>query len=143
MSRSVDILASLLDAAGVTLRPLSEPERAEAERQWRAVYGEAFRGRPRLRHGIRAEAEYARQPAGRWLVAPLSAGVAGTPVAPTGPAATGYECEGPLVPLGAAHAIEFAVFPSDLSWTMLHTHEDHALGGPYFICQAWLPESPA
>jgi hypothetical protein len=49
---------------------------------------------------------------------------------------------GPLVPLGAACDVEFAVSPADLSWTMLHTHEDHALGGPYFIRREWLPDGP-
>jgi len=143
MSHNVDVLASFLDVAGVRHRPLSEPERAEIERQWRAVYGEAFRGRPRLRRGIRAEAEYARQPAGRWLVVPLSAGVAGTPVTPSQRAATGYACEGPPAPLGAACDVEFAVSPADLSWTMLHTHEDHGFGGPYFIRREWIPANTA
>jgi hypothetical protein len=137
------LLRALLGAAGISCRPLTEPERAEAERQWRAVYGGAFRGRPRLRHGPRADFEYARQPAGRWVVVPLSAEAPGTSVSPRGPAQTGYECEGPPVPLGAACGLEFAVAPADLSWTMLYTHEDHAFGGPYFIRREWLPGGPA
>jgi hypothetical protein len=132
------VLRTLLETAGVLCRPLTEPERAEAERQWRAVYGRAFRGRPRLRHGSRADFEYAQQPAGRWLVVPLSATVPGTSVAPHGLMPTGYECEGAPVPLGSACGLEFAVAPADLSWTMLYTHEDHAFGGPYFIRQEWL-----
>lgn len=131
-------IGSLLFAAGVTCRPLTEAERAEGEWQWRQVYGRAFEGRPRLRQGSRAEFEYASQPAGRWLVVPLSAGVAGTSVSPIRPGECGYECEGPLVPLGAACWVEFIVSPADLSWTMLHTHEDHALGGPYFVRREWL-----
>ena len=142
MSRDAE-LRSLLDSAGVAWRPLAEAERAEAEAQWRAVYGRAFRGRPRLRHGGRADFEYARQPAGRWLVVPLTAGVEGTSVSPPGPALGGYECEGPVVPLGSLCGAEFAVSPADLSWTMLYTHEDHALGGPYFVRREWVPTSPA
>jgi hypothetical protein len=135
------VLQTLLDAAGVAWRPLTESERGEAEQQWRAVYGRAFSGRPRLRHGTRAEFEYTQQFADRWLIVPLSSGVTGTSVAPYNFVPTGYECEGPLVPLGAACDVEFAVSPADLSWTMLHTHEDHALGGPYFIRREWLPDS--
>ena len=136
-------LQTTLETAGVLCRPLTEVERAEAERQWRAVYGHAFRGRPRLRHGERADFEYAQQPACRWLVVPLSSGVDGTSVSPRGPAQTGYECEGSPVPLGAVCGIEFAVAPADLSWTMLYTHEDHGFGGPYFIRREWRTYVPA
>lgn len=132
-------LRSLLDAAGVSWRPLVEAERAEAEAQWRAVYGRAFRGRPRLRQGSRADYEYVHQPAGRWLVVPLTSGVEGTPVSPLGLSLAGYECDGPVVALGALCGSEFAVSPTDLSWAMLYTHEDHALGGPYFVRREWLP----
>lgn len=137
------LLRALLEAAAVTYRSLPEVERADAERQWRAVYGRAFRDRPRLRHGARADFEYARQPAGRWLVVPLSAEVPGTAVSPCGSVATGYECDGPPVPLGTACAVEFAVAPANLGWTMLYTHEDHALGGPYFVRREWLTSCPA
>jgi hypothetical protein len=136
-------LRSLLDAARVTWRPLTNAERAEAEEQWRAVYGQAFRRRPRLRHGARADFEYAQQPAGRWLIVPLAAGVEGTAVSPIGPAVGGYECDGPVIALGVLCNSEFAVSPADLSWAMLYTHEDHALGGPYFVHREWVPGSSA
>jgi hypothetical protein len=50
-----------------------------------------------------------------------------------------YECRGPLVPLGEFHQAEFFVGPPDFGWTMVHTHEDHDLGGPYFVRAEWLP----
>jgi len=50
----------------------------------------------------------------------------------------GYECHGPLVTLGAFHDVEFFVCPTDFAWTMIHTHEDYSLGGPYFIRVEWL-----
>lgn len=130
-------LKARLEDAGVLRRTLTEQQRNEAEQQWRAVYGSAFRGRPRLRQGLKADFEYSKQPPCRWLVVPLSSEVEGTSVNPLGNLETGYECEGPLVPLGV-YNIEFAVAPTDLSWTMLYTHEDHALGGPYFIRLEWL-----
>ena len=136
------LLRSLLDAAGVSYAPLADTERAEAERQWREVYGQAFGGRCRMRYGSRADYEYAQQAECRWLIVPLSARVEATPVSPYGPIPTGYACEGLPVPLGAACALEFAVAPTDLSWTMLYTHEDHEFGGPYFIRCEWLTALP-
>ena len=35
--------------------------------------------------------------------------------------------------------VEFFVCPIDFAWCMIHTHEDHAFGGPYFIRAEWLP----
>ena len=138
MTRDAELRA-LLDAAGVSWRPFTEAERREAEEQWRAVYGRAFRGRPRVRQGSRADYEYAQQPAGRWLVVPLTSGVEGTSVSPIGLSLSGHECDGPVVALGSLCGSEFAVSPADLSWAMLYTHEDHAFGGPYFIRREWLP----
>jgi hypothetical protein len=136
-------MRSLLDAGGISYRPLTGSERIKLEQQWRAVYGQAFRGRHRLRQGARADHEYAQEPAGRWLIIPLTSPVAGTAVHPFGAAVTGYECEGPPVPFGSACELEFAVAATDLSWTMLYTHEDHSLHGPYFVRREWLTGDPA
>lgn len=133
-----EMLQSLLNAAGVSWRILAEAERAQAETQWRAIFGQAFLGRSRMRQGARADFELARQASCRWLIVPLRAGVAGTPINPRGRVLNGYECEGVVVPLGALCGAEFAVSPVDLSWAMLYTHEDYALGGPYFVHQVWL-----
>ena len=130
-------LSDLLESAGVLKRVLTEEERQEAEQQWREVYGDVFR-RGRVRQGSKADYEYSRQPPCRWLAVPLTSEVPGTSLAPAARTAIGCECEGPLVPLGAVHHVEFAVAPVDLSWTMLYTHEDHDLGGPYFIRREWL-----
>jgi hypothetical protein len=73
------------------------------------------------------------------LVVPFSTGVEGLPVHVLGRTISAYECCGPLLPLGDYHDAEFFVCPPDLSWTMVHTHEDHGLGGPYFIRAEWLP----
>lgn len=35
--------------------------------------------------------------------------------------------------LSEYHQLEFALFPDSYSWTLVHTHEDDAFGGPYFI----------
>jgi hypothetical protein len=132
-------LRECLTAAGVKWERLSETARIATEEAWRQVYGWAFRGRPRVRHGARAEHEYSQQPCDHYLVVPFSTGVVGLPVHVLGLTIGAYECRGRLVPLGTFHNAEFFVCPPDMSWAMIHTHEDHAIGGPYFIRREWLP----
>jgi hypothetical protein len=134
-----DELQERFTAAGVTWSQLTDFARKEAETAWRWVYGRAFRGRPRLKHGFRADHEYAWQSCDHYLVVPFSTGVAGLPLHVLGRTISAYECCGPLLPLGDYHNAEFFVCPLDLSWTMVHTHKDHALGGPYFIRAEWMP----
>jgi hypothetical protein len=128
-----------LSRAGVAWDRLPDTERIEAEAAWRRVYGQAFRGRPRLRHGAKAEHEYRSQACDHYLIVPFSSGVSGLPVHVHRRAISAYECRGPLIALGAFRDAEFSISPPGLTWTMIHTHEDHAFGGPYFIRADWLP----
>jgi hypothetical protein len=121
---------------------LDNAARLAAEETWRGVYGHAFHGRPRLRHGAKADYEYQQEPCTHYLIVPFSGGVAGLPVHVLGRQLDAYECRGPLVPLGAFCDVEFFVCPTDFAWAMIHTHEDHAWGGPYFIRAEWLPGEP-
>jgi hypothetical protein len=133
-------LREFLTAAGVVWERLPDPARVDAQAAWRRVYGRAFRGRPRLRHGARADHEYRKQVCDHYFVVPFGTGVEKLPVHVVGPPLIeAYECRGPLVPLGAFHNAEFFVCPPDLSWTMVHTHEDHAVCSPYFIRAEWAP----
>lgn len=127
-----------LSRAGVEWDPLPELERVEAEAAWRRVYGRAFRGRPRLRHGAKADHACRCQPCDHYLIVPFSADVPGLPVHVYRQELSAYECRGPLIPLGAFCDAEFFIAPPDLSWSMIHTHEDHAFGGPYFIRAEWV-----
>jgi hypothetical protein len=135
-------LQAYLSQSGVEWDRLDETARRAAEDTWRGVYGQAFRGRPRLRRGAKADHEYQREPCTHYLIVPFSAGVAELPVQVLGRRMDAYECRGPLVPFGAFCAVEFFVCPTDFAWAMIHTHEDHALGGPYFIRAEWLPGGP-
>ena len=44
--------------------------------------------------------------------------------------------------LGTVCGAEFAIFSADMSWTMLHTHEDHVYDGPYFMRREWISNCP-
>jgi hypothetical protein len=133
-------LQGYLSRAGIEWERMAESARFEAEAAWRRVYSQAFRGRPRLRHGGRADHEYRCQSCGHYLIVPFSAGIPALPVHVYRQAIGAYRCRGPLIPLGAFCGAEFFISPPDLAWAMIHTHEDHALGGPYFIRAEWVPE---
>ena len=134
-----DELQDYLRQSGVQWARLDETARRMAEDAWREIYGHAFRGWPRLRYGTKADYEYQREPCAHYRIVPFSAGVPGLPVHVLGRRMDAYECHGPLVPLGAFCNVEFFVCSPDFAWAMIHTHEDHALGGPYFIRAEWLP----
>jgi hypothetical protein len=132
-------LQDALSRAGVEWDWLPDQKRVEAEAAWRRVYGRAFRGRPRLRRGAKAEYEYSCQVCNHYLVVPFSADVFGLPVSVFRHVITAYECRGRLIAFGAYCDIEFFISPPDLSWAMIHTHEDYGFGGPYYIRAEWIP----
>lgn len=138
MSRDNELF-NYLTQSGTTAVRLDGASSAAAERDWRDIYGDAFAGRPRLRTGAKAEHEYREQECARYLIVPFTSNVEGLPIQVFGSEIGAYDCSGPLLPLGAFHTAEFFVCPIDFSWTMVHTHEDHGIAGPFFIRQEWLP----
>jgi hypothetical protein len=131
-------LQNHLSQSGVTWSALSESKATEAEETWRGIYGRAFIKRPRCKQGNRAVFEYEKQSCDHYLIVPFSSNVDGLPVAIDFISIEAYECRGPLTNLGRFHNAEFFISPIDLSWTMIHDHEDHAHGGPYFIREEWI-----
>jgi hypothetical protein len=112
--------------------------------EWDAVYGNAFAVERRVRHraGARAQEAYARQTADTFLIVPFL-GRRGGPhdINKPGPRIAAYACrnpEGGLPGFSTFANIDFFVAPPDLECTMVHTHEDHAYGGPYFVRKEWL-----
>ena len=110
-----------------------------AEQSWREIYGDAFSQRPRMKQGTKADFAYQELLCHHYLIIPFSSNVDGIPIQVSGRSRVGFECRGQLVPLGQFHTAEFFVSPTDFTWTMVHTHEDHAFGGPYFIKMEWIP----
>jgi hypothetical protein len=134
-----DDLRQYLADSGIEHRVLGEPEQLAAEVEWRSIFGTAFLGRPRLRRTAKAEYEYLQQPCTHYRIVPFTSGVLGTSVHVYRSTISGYECNGALIPLGAICEAEFFVSPLDFEWTMVHTHEDYAFDGPYFVRREWLP----
>jgi hypothetical protein len=108
--------------------------------EWETVYGNV---RHWLRHkqGVKAQFEYSHQAAETLMVVPFLGNVAGPhSINKSGPRKAAYECHGngTLPDLSAFANTDFFIVPNDFGWTMIHTHEDFALGGPYFVHQEWL-----
>jgi hypothetical protein len=88
---------------------------------------------------VRAEAEYAGEAASRFFIVPFldQRGVPQS-IGDRHGVFCAYVCTGTLVSLSSFAGRDFFVAPPDFAWTMIHTHEDHTLGGPYFSRAEWL-----
>ena len=131
-------LREYLSCSGVHWTALAKEAAVTAELAWRVVYEEAFVDRPRVRQGYKAEHAFQQESCSHFLVVPFTSKIAGLPVEKLGHGRVAYECRGSLVPLGSFHNVEFFISPIDFSWTMVHTHEDHGYGGPFFMRRDWL-----
>src|SRR5262245_44536973 len=127
-----------LNAASVRHERLTDEDHRLLEREWRNVYGYVFRPRVRHRHGAKAVYEYLNEPGKRWMLVPFLSNVPGAPMHVLAPRLSAFECEGPLLDLGEFSDIECFVAPPDFAWTFVRTHEDFALGGPYFVRAEWI-----
>jgi hypothetical protein len=134
------VLIEQLNAAGVWHRCLTPDEHRHLDCEWRKVYGHVFRPGQRLRHGAKAVHEYLSESATRWMLVPFLANVPGTPTHVLARRLSAFDCEGPLVELAEFSDAVFFVSPADLAWTFVRTHEDFALGGPYFLRAEWISE---
>lgn len=127
-----------LTDASVDWTLLDSATRVRAEQDWRNIYGHSFVGRTRAKIAVKAETEYRMEQPTRYLVVPFSSGVDGLPIRALDRRIDACECIGPLIELSRFHAFEFFVSPLDYRWTMVYTHEDHTIGGPYFQRLTWV-----
>lgn len=133
-------LCEFLTRSGVQWMPMDEASRVAAEKSWREIYNHEWPKRLRSRQGSKADFAYQQECCDHYLIVPFTSDVFRFSVSVQRPRRMlGYECRGPLLPLGAFHGIEFFIAPPDLSWTMIHTHEDHGWAGPHFIRREWRP----
>lgn len=129
---------AFLNESKIVWTLLDQASAFEAEREWRRIYGQAFSRPTRAREGAKAEHAFRQQDCDHFLVVPFTSGVAGLPVNSTGRSLAAYECRGALADLSVFHSEEFFITPLDFAWTMVHTHEDHGFGGPYFHRKEWV-----
>lgn len=138
-----ETLEEFLTAAGVAWNVIPAARHQSLANEWEQIYGRHFVGSVRLRHrsGAKAEFEYAKEQAVQFTIVPFLGTRAGPHgLSKPGPRTAAYECRGggSLPDLSSFAKLDFFIVPADWSWTMVHTHEDHTLGGPYFVRREWL-----
>ena len=137
-------LESYLSEQGLKFDVVDASRHARFENEWNAIYGDVWRLKLRHKRQAKAEEAYAKQRAIEFLIVPFLGDHAGPHgVGTPSPRTTALACvgDGALPRLAAFSNLDFFVAPPDLSWTMIHTHEDYVLGGPYYIERAWLTAS--
>jgi hypothetical protein len=108
--------------------------------EWETLYGN-FSHWLRQKQGAKAQFEYSHESAERFMIVPFLGNVGGPhSINKPGPRTAAYECQGDgtLPDLSDFAQTDFFIVPDDLRWTMIHTHEDYAFGGPYFVRRDWL-----
>jgi hypothetical protein len=134
-------LEHYLAQQGVVWEVIPPFRQSALEGEWNSVYGDVWKLGLRRTHGVRAENEYSQRSATLFLIVPFLGKQAGPHgLGKRGPRTAAYECRGTgeLPNLSEFSHLDFFVASPDLSWTMLHTHEDYSLGGPYFMERSWL-----
>jgi hypothetical protein len=135
-------LQDYLTEQGITWDVVSDVRHWSLEAKWQSIYGDVWRLGMRHKQGQKAQGHYAAQVASEFLIVPFLGDVAGPhSIGDHGPVAAAYQCrgDGRLPDLSQfTPSVDFFVIPPDFNWTMVHTHEDHEFGGPYFIQAEWL-----
>ena len=137
-------LEQFLTQCGLAWSAIPWERHVNLNSEWEIVYG-SYSNWCRQKEGIKAQVEYSRQSAAAFMIVPFLSNLRGPIWIKIGnrhPTAA-YEChgDGTLADLSSFAQTEFFIVPEDLSWTMIHTHEDFGCGGPYFVYKDWLGPS--
>lgn len=136
-----DELQEYLTQQGISWKVIPWDRHAELEKRWQAIYTNALRLGSRHKHGHRAEFEYSQQEAADFLIVPFLGPFSGPLyMGKRYSHTTAYECHGmgKVPDLSSFRNLEFFIAPPDYAWTMIHSHEDHGCGGPYFVRKEWV-----
>ncbi len=134
-------LEQFLTQGGLAWQLIPSQQHVSLSNEWETLYGNCFAYRNRHREGARAQFEYSQQSAETFMIVPFLGNVGGPhSINKRAARKAAYEChgDGTLPDMSAFANTDFFIVPTDLSWTMIHTHEDYALGGPYFVRKEWL-----
>jgi len=117
---------------GITSTEMTQKQSFAIQKQWTSKFG-GFRQGTRHKHGYRAVEQFLSEPSRDYVILFLSSRITAFPISTNQRPCAAFEFAGSPVDLSAFNELEFAVFPNSYDWTMVHTHEDGSLGGPYFV----------
>ena len=128
----LDDFMSYLAQNGVTLTELSRKESFAITKRWTSQFATRSEDLHETQ-GPKAIDRWLSADADDLILLFLSARITAFPISTNSRPCTAHTYTGPNIALAAYNELEFAVFPQSYEWTLIHTHEDGALGGPYFI----------
>jgi hypothetical protein len=134
-------LERYLDERGIGRNRLDLAQYAALWQRWVAVFGSLFDQHAPKRTGDKARYELSRVTTDRFFVLSISDRQHIPYAGRTHGSFFAYECSLPCIQtvpdLSAFQELELVVTPHDFAWTMVHTHEDDGLGGPFFALAEW------
>ena len=126
-----------LAQSDVSFTERSRRESFAVTKQWTSVFAQSMPG-PVGKVGSQAVSEWLAAEDENLILLFLSEQITAFPISKNSRPCLAFDYVGPKVDVSDFHDLEFAVFPATYRWTLVHTHEDYALGGPYFIRAAEL-----
>ena len=131
--RLLDDFLTYLMENGVSLTELSRQESFAITKEWTSAFATQSDSLHETQ-GLKAIDKWLSATDGDLILLFLSARITAFPISENSRPCTAHRYTGPIIDLSAYNELEFAVFPDSYQWTLIHTHEDGAFGGPYFIC---------
>jgi len=128
----LDELLVYLSVSGVSFDEMSRGESFSVTKRWTSIFGRFASGSPHL-HGGAAVARWLQVDETDLILLFLSSRIEAFPISTNHRANSAFTYRGNAIDLSNYHELEFALFPTSYAWTLVHTHEDGAMGGPYFI----------
>lgn len=128
----LDAFMSYLDDHGVSLEELPRKESFAITKRWTSVFADSSNELAEI-HGPKAVTRWLAGGAEDLILLFLSSRIAAFPISQNSRPCSAFAYSGPAIDLSEYNELEFAVFPDSYNWTLIHTHEDGAFGGPFFI----------
>jgi hypothetical protein len=134
----VEELETYLKSEGVVFERLDRDSRSEIAQRWKCIFGNAFQTGKRFKEGVKAWYALTQLKTEEFYLFSLTDGLSLRGFC--GNHNTwGYRCAAGKIPdLGPFATMEFILVAFDFSWTMVYTHEDFALCGPFFAEMEWV-----
>ena len=114
------------------LTELTRKESFAITKRWTSVFA-AQSDNLRETQGLKAIDKWLKTTDDQLILLFLSAQITAFPISENSRPCTAHRYVGRIIDLSDYNQLEFAVFPETYEWTLIHTHEDGAFGGPYFI----------